>query len=446
MISKRLMITNNHVLEDKEVAEKSQIEFNYQLDANGRQMETDIFGLRPDEFFFANQELDFTVVAVESKSTRGTDLAEFGYLPLLGQPGKVLEGEYVTCIEHPGGAYKDVALRENHLLEKQPNFLWYKTDTAPGSSGSPIFNDSWQVVALHHSGKPVEKDGQLQTIDGKNWTPDMPEDKIAWIANEGVRISSIVSALQQACGEQAIVRDALSVTASQLPEIHAASRTSPARDTHLQTVVAGGNGRSLAVRTPAEPAITPGVIDVSIPVNLRISLGEPNIPTTEVVGVERTAVYRKGYDENFLHTRLPLPVLNSTVRKDAVPFNNSPFIPYTHFTVCLSKSRQVGHFVAWNIDGEQLKAYGRKGFKFGYDSRISPDFQMGDEIYVDNKLDRGHLARRADVVWGTKAEATQANHDSFLFPNITPQHESFNQSEKHGLWGELENAIFAGRH
>jgi endonuclease G len=38
--------------------------------------------------------------------------------------------------------------------------------------------------------------------------------------------------------------------------------------------------------------------------------------------------------------------------------------------------------------------------------------------------------------------AEQANVDSFFFTNITPQLDDFNQSRQHGLWGELENAIY----
>ena len=69
-------------------------------------------------------------------------------------------------------------------------------------------------------------------------------------------------------------------------------------------------------------------------------------------------------------------------------------------------------------------------------------FQIGDELYASNPIDRGHLARRADLCWGTNAEANQANRDSFFFSNITPQHERFNQGQRNGLWGRLEDAIF----
>ncbi|WP_140416538.1 DNA/RNA non-specific endonuclease, partial [Arthrobacter globiformis] len=77
------------------------------------------------------------------------------------------------------------------------------------------------------------------------------------------------------------------------------------------------------------------------------------------------------------------------------------------------------------------------------DPRIPGRFQCGDELYSDNRLDRGHLARRADLLWGDLTEAEQANKDSFFFTNITPQLEDFNQSARKGVWGRIEDAVFA---
>ncbi len=43
------------------------------------------------------------------------------------------------------------------------------TDTAPGSSGSPVFNDQWEVVALHHMGVPKRNEhGDLLTLEGSH--------------------------------------------------------------------------------------------------------------------------------------------------------------------------------------------------------------------------------------------------------------------------------------
>jgi endonuclease G len=81
--------------------------------------------------------------------------------------------------------------------------------------------------------------------------------------------------------------------------------------------------------------------------------------------------------------------------------------------------------------------------RFRKDPRLPGQAQIGDELYANNRLDRGHIARRADVCWGAPEEAALANRDSFFFTNITPQHVTFNQSGAGGIWGQLENAIFA---
>ena len=67
--------------------------------------------------------------------------------------------------------------------------------------------------------------------------------------------------------------------------------------------------------------------------------------------------------------------------------------------------------------------------------------QTGEEVYAGNDLDRGHLARRSDLLWGTLDEARAGNEDSFFFTNIAPQMNDFNQSGLDGVWGLLEDAV-----
>ena len=148
-----------------------------------------------------------------------------------------------------------------------------------------------------------------------------------------------------------------------------------------------------------------------------------------------------GYDSEFLSQTVPTPRLSQEILEDAFLVDESPLIPYTHFSVCQSKERRLARFVAWNIDGGRLKRLSRKGIRFRRDRRVPDEFQAGNELYRDNALDRGHVARRADLTWGSMREAQKANRDSFYFTNISPQHEAFNQSGLGGLWGELENAI-----
>jgi endonuclease G len=148
---------------------------------------------------------------------------------------------------------------------------------------------------------------------------------------------------------------------------------------------------------------------------------------------------RAGYDPDFLGQHVPMPDLSLSFKQDAVNFAHTDFIPYTHFTVCLSKRRRIARFVAWNIDGARKVTLGSKSFR--KDGRVPEDTQLGNDVYVDNRLDRGHLARRADLAWGPIPEARQANSDSYFYTNIAPQHEAFNRSSMNGLWGELENLI-----
>ena len=152
----------------------------------------------------------------------------------------------------------------------------------------------------------------------------------------------------------------------------------------------------------------------------------------------------RGYDPAFLGSKISAPTLRADVASDAFRLKGRAVIDYVHFSLALSKSRRMARWVAWNIDGAKLKAYGRKGLDFGFDPRIPAKYQVGNALYRNNRLDRGHIARRADLVWGPPAEAQAANRESFYYTNITPQHEDFNQSDAGGIWGLLENAVLEG--
>lgn len=154
------------------------------------------------------------------------------------------------------------------------------------------------------------------------------------------------------------------------------------------------------------------------------------------------SIPRSGYDQGFLGTSVALPLLDAEASRDAVLWEGSNVIPYTHFSLSLSKSRRLARWVAWNIDGASTKRLSRSGIDFDKDSRLPEEFQSGNELYQGNRLDRGHIARRADLVWGEVAEAQQANKDSFIYTNIAPQMDDFNQSSQEGIWGQLENALY----
>jgi endonuclease G len=116
---------------------------------------------------------------------------------------------------------------------------------------------------------------------------------------------------------------------------------------------------------------------------------------------------------------------------------------YTHFSLAMSASRRLARWVAWNIDGLTLFPGDSipRADDFRLDPRLPAEAQTGEEVYAGNDLDRGHLARRSDLLWGTLDEARAGNEDSFFFTNIAPQMNDFNQSGLDGVWGLLEDAV-----
>ncbi len=198
MVSPNLLMTNHHVLGDKNLARTSLVEFEYQLNPDGTLRQSHSFAMDPDTFHFADRNLDYAVVAVRAfSSNNNRSLAEFGHNRLIETEGKAIVGQWVNIIQHPNGEPKQLALRENNIVDVLDDFLQYQTDTAPGSSGSPVYNDRWEVVALHHSGvRATNAAGQVLADDGRVWREDMGESRIKWIANEGVRISRVLKSLR----------------------------------------------------------------------------------------------------------------------------------------------------------------------------------------------------------------------------------------------------------
>jgi endonuclease G len=101
----------------------------------------------------------------------------------------------------------------------------------------------------------------------------------------------------------------------------------------------------------------------------------------------------------------------------------------------MSKSRSLAFFTAVNIDGSQLIQIDRKNDRWYFDPRIDRSYQTGPELYINNDLDRGHLVRRLDPVWGDSAK--EADEDTFHFTNCSPQHKNLNQI----TWLGLEDYI-----
>jgi endonuclease G len=151
-----------------------------------------------------------------------------------------------------------------------------------------------------------------------------------------------------------------------------------------------------------------------------------------------TLADREGYRTDFLGDfNIPWPQLAEPYRADLLPIPNSneDRLDYTHFSIAMSKSRRLALFVGVNIEGGSLVDVRRGKDRWSYDGRIPAEAQIGESLYADNLLDRGHLVRRQDPNWGPEAE--KANTDTFHFTNCAPQMAGFNQK----TWLDLENYL-----
>jgi V8-like Glu-specific endopeptidase len=139
------LVTNHHVLPDAASASSSTAIFNYQKAAAGYDEAAETLELKPERCFLTSAEDDFSVVGMPSGSVE-----RWGSIPL-GRTSAA-RGDLVNIIQHPGGGPKQIGLSFDVVAFVGAGRLQYLSDTAPGSSGSPVFDRNWNLVALHHSG------------------------------------------------------------------------------------------------------------------------------------------------------------------------------------------------------------------------------------------------------------------------------------------------------
>ncbi len=156
-----------------------------------------------------------------------------------------------------------------------------------------------------------------------------------------------------------------------------------------------------------------------------------------------------GYDPAFLGggTAVPLPEVPDADLIARVQGADDGVLRYTHFSIIMHKERRLPFFTACNINGQLLYKFSRSSDRWKMDERLEDyaQHQIGEELYKNNPLDRGHLVRRLDPAWGeTREEAKRAEQETFFFTNCSPQHSQLNQK----TWLSLEDYILdnAGTH
>jgi V8-like Glu-specific endopeptidase len=148
LIGGGLVVSNNHVLFD-EVVFRAVAEFGFEEDAHGKAKAPVRYRLDPDSLR-TDLALDVSVMRVMEEAGK-PPIEEWGALSFESARVPAID-DHVNIIQHPEGGPKKIAVGANQVVNVFEYRLQYLTETMRGSSGAPVFNDEWRVVAMHCAG------------------------------------------------------------------------------------------------------------------------------------------------------------------------------------------------------------------------------------------------------------------------------------------------------
>ncbi len=452
LVSPDLFLTNQHVIPDLDAAHGAQVTFDREMDELWHPRPTTTFRLDPERFALLSgeEDLDYALIAIGERQSGAATLAELSHLVLSNRPDRHVLGMNVNIIQHPGGLPKMIAVRNNILDYRTERTLLYETDTDHGSSGSPVLNDMWELVALHHYGEPF-----LEHTDDQG-------RPIPTAVNEGVRISAIyddltarlptLSPAARALLQTALDYDRAPAVPDDGPALSpphpSATRTATTLATRGAAMADPTAGQELRIVLPLEISVRVG--GASAPTLVAASLAAPATRSltrgAESLRIDKDYGNRGGYAPGFIDGfEIPLPEPGAALAAQVAPLRagepaaEQGELKYEHFSVKLNKAKRVALFTATNIDGPSYLTIdrttgrvkeGAEGETWYSDPRVSASFFLDQSFYDawSTYFDRGHLTRRTDPTWGEPQEAERANADTYHFTNCSPQHFRFNES------------------
>lgn len=179
------LLTNHHVLPNEETAAapKTFAQFDFQFDPESGQLQDviqfpfDLSAGLPTSDLDDNGGDDWTLVKLTAND-RGTANAQLGWIPIEEIPAS--NGDRAHIVQHPDGREKEYD--SGVVIDCPDGRLIYDTETEGGSSGSPVFNSSWQLIGLHFSSGGTRRD---------------PETGRNRLVNKGIAINRVIDGLKR---------------------------------------------------------------------------------------------------------------------------------------------------------------------------------------------------------------------------------------------------------
>lgn len=179
-----LLVTNAHVISNEPEEQRGtpaalpSDEVRIRFEASSQPSEE----FEVDELLFSSprHDLDCTIVTLQSTAPLDNPIPIAKRLPLVGK------NQRVYVIGHPKGGGLSYSIDDNMLLDHERPKVHYRAPTEGGSSGSPVFNQQWDLIALHHAGGM-----EMLKLNNKPGT---------YPANEGLAFQSILGAVRAQLG------------------------------------------------------------------------------------------------------------------------------------------------------------------------------------------------------------------------------------------------------
>jgi endonuclease G, mitochondrial len=155
LLNPDLVLTNYHVLQagiadDPTNIAKFRLSFGRLTSTVGTENVGQTFSLadNPIIHFSLTDELDYVLLRVEPAIRESDIIHPVKYIQT--SPPK---GSGIHVLQHPDGDSMKVVFGTNGItgVYQENGLIQYISQTSTGSSGSPCFNDEWQLVALHHA-------------------------------------------------------------------------------------------------------------------------------------------------------------------------------------------------------------------------------------------------------------------------------------------------------
>jgi endonuclease G len=189
MIGPRLLITNHHVVNARRKDESAASEPDFELQAKSTRAEFDfnqqgatVTEVSVLECIASDPTLDYALLRLDDAAADRLPL-RLRTKPLTKLEGSALQ-QRVNVLQHPNGEPMRLGFRNNFVVTGSDERLSYLTDTAGGSSGSPISDDEWHVAGLHRGWSTI-KTGPVQV-----WGKDIKQE------NYGTPIGRILADLE----------------------------------------------------------------------------------------------------------------------------------------------------------------------------------------------------------------------------------------------------------